>query len=104
MVGVWPVSDTYSAPQQVDPVAGTYAEFVERHGPRAHHLGLHLRGSAGDLGMPEQIAWLEQHQGAMAVNAGGFAYIDLQPQLGLFIEALPTTTNDNVYPHPHPTP
>lgn len=90
--------------QQVDTKGGTYADFVEPHGPRAHHLGLHLRGTTGSLTMPEQLAWLEQHDGAMAVNAGGFAYVDMRPQLGLFIEALPTATNERVYPHPHPGP
>ncbi len=89
--------------QQVG-TTGHYADFVRTLGPRAHHLGLHLRGRNDSLPMPDQIEWLERHRGVMAVNAGGFAYVDFRPRLGLLIEALPMTASDRVYPHPHPTP
>lgn len=81
---------------------GHYADFIRAGGPRGHHLGLHLRRQEDSLSMAEQIARLERHDGVMAVNAGGFAYIDLRPQLGVFVEALEQSTNDAVYPHPHP--
>ena len=40
----------------------------------------------------------------MALDAGGFAYIDLGRQFGLLVEALSEATNERVYPHPHPAP
>ena len=93
--------------QQTGDGSGTYADFLleqlER-GPRPHHLGLHLRRQGKSLSMPEQIAWLEQHDGQIAADAGGFAYLDFRPQLGVFVEALPPASNERVYPHPHTTP
>ncbi len=83
---------------------GSYAEFLEAGGPRAHHFGIHLRRENDSFGMQDQIAWLEEHDGLMAVNAGGFAYIDLRLQLGVHIEALSPEASDRVYPHPHPMP
>lgn len=90
--------------QQSGDGTGSYADFVEAHGPRAHHLGIHLRGAHESFSMQEQVTWLEQRDGVMAVDTNGFAYIDLRPQLGLFIEALAPAANDRVYPHPHSTP
>ena len=90
--------------QQVGEQSGTYAEFLNTHGQRAHHIGLHLRRAQDSFSMAEQIAWLEQHDGTMTVNGGGFAYVELRSKLGLFIEALPDTSNDRTYPHPHDVP
>lgn len=87
--------------QQVGEQSGTYAEFLNTHGQRAHHIGLHLRRAQDSFSMAEQIAWLEQQDGTMAVNGGGFAYVELRSKLGLFVEALPDTSNDRTYPHPH---
>lgn len=90
--------------QQVGEQSGTYAEFLNTHGQRAHHIGLHLRRAQDSFSMAEQIAWLEQHDGTMTVNGGGFAYVELRSKLGLFVEALPDTSNDRTYPHPHDVP
>lgn len=81
---------------------GAYADFLDTYGHRAHHLGLHLRTAGGGLDMAEQVAWFERHGGVMAVDGGGFAYVDLRPRLGLHVEALPDASSDAVYPHPHP--
>ena len=87
--------------QQTGDGSGSYADFLATHGQRVHHVGLHLRRTNDSLSMQEQIAWLVQHGGGMALNTGGFAYVDFRPQLGLFVEALPRATNERVYPHPH---
>ena len=88
--------------RQIGDGPGTYVDFLETHGQRVHHIGLHLRGANQSLSMPEQIAWLEQHGGKTALDAGGFAYIDFGQELGLLVEALTEATNERVYPHPHP--
>jgi len=90
--------------QQIGERSGTYAEFLNTHGQRAHHIGLHLRRVQDSFSMAEQIAWFERHGGVMAINAGGFAYVELRSKLGLFVEALPDTSNDRTYPHPHDVP
>lgn len=82
---------------------GAYADFLAARGPRAHHVGLHLRPAAGGFDLAAQTAWLER-RGPLAVAGGGFAYVDLRPLLGLHVEALSDAVNDQVYPHPHEAP
>lgn len=83
--------------QQAAGVRGAYADFLGTDTQRVHHIGLHLRGRETSYrGVPQQIAWLEQHGGKMGVNAGHFAYVDVG--LGVFIEALAEEAIDRVYP------
>ena len=86
--------------QQLGAGGGAYADFLAAHGPRAHHVGLHLRPAAGGFDLAAQTAWLER-RGPLAVAGGGFAYVDLRPLLGLHVEALSDAVNDQAYPHPH---
>ena len=90
--------------QQVGDGPGTYADFLDRYGQRAHHVGLHLRNAGDSLDMPAQAERLERHGGVLAADGGGHAYFDLWPRLGLHVETLPASTNDSVYPHPHAVP
>ena len=90
--------------QQVGDGAGTYADFLDRYGQRAHQVGLHLRNDGDSLDMPQQVERLERHGGVLAADGGGHAYFDLWPRLGLHVEALPAAANDSVYPHPHAVP
>ena len=87
--------------QQVDGELGTYTDFLDRYGQRAHHVGVHFRHAGGSLDMPQQNARVERHGGVLAADGGGHRYFDLWPQLGLHVETLPPATNDTVYPHPH---
>lgn len=89
--------------QQLGDGGGAYADFLAAHGPRAHHVGLHLRPAAGGFDLAAQTAWLER-RGPLAVAGGGFAYVDLRPLLGLHVEALSDAVNEQVYPHPHDAP
>ena len=90
--------------QQVGDGAGTYADFLDMYGQRAHHVGLHLRNAGDSLDMPAQVERLERHGGVLAADGGGHAYFDLRQRLGLLVEALPPAANDGVYPHPHAVP
>jgi hypothetical protein len=89
--------------QQAGDGRGPYADFLGSDVARPHHVGFHLRGAAGALGMAGQIDWLERHGGRVAIDGGGgFAYVDYRPDFGLFFEALTEESNSRVYPHPHP--
>ena len=90
--------------QQVDGQLGTYTDFLDRYGQRAHHLGVHFRGGGGSLDMAQQNARITRHGGLLAADGGGHQYYDLWPRLGLHVETLPPGTNDTVYPHPHAEP
>ena len=90
--------------QQVDGQLGTYTDFLDRYGQRAHHLGVHFRGGGGTLDMAQQNARITRHGGLLAADGGGHQYYDLWPRLGLHVETLPPGTNDTVYPHPHAEP
>ena len=90
--------------QQLDGELGTYTDFLDRYGQRAHHVGVHLRHAGGDLDMPQQDARVTQHGGVLAADGGGHRYYDLWSQLGLHVETLQPATNDTVYPHPHAEP
>lgn len=90
--------------QQVEGETGTYTDFLDRFGQRAHHVGVHFRHAGGSLDMPQQNERVERHGGVLAADGGGHAYFDLWPQLGLHVETLPPATNDTVYPHPHADP
>ncbi len=90
--------------QQVDGQLGTYTDFLDRYGQRAHHLGVHFRGAGGTLDMAQQNARITRHGGLLAADGGGHQYYDLWPRLGLHVETLPPATNETVYPHPHAEP
>ena len=90
--------------QQVGDSPGTYVDFLNTHGVRVHHLGLHLGGADHSLSKPEQVAWFERHGGRVVVDAGRFAYVDLTPQLGLSVEAMSRAGQERVYPHHCPVP
>ena len=90
--------------QQLDGQTGTYTDFPNRYGQRAHHVGVHLRGGGGSLDMRQQDARVERHGGVLAADGGGHRYFDLWPQLGLHVETLEPVTNETVYPHPHAEP
>ncbi len=90
--------------QQVGDGTGTYADFLDLHGQRVHHIGLHFRNAGDSLDMPAQVARLERHGGVLAADGGGHAYFDLRPRLGLLVEALPPASSDAIYPHPHDAP
>ena len=90
--------------QQADGQLGTYTDFLDRYGQRAHHLGVHFRRGGGSLDMAQQNARITRHGGVLAADGGGHQYYDLWPRLGLHVETLPPGTNDTVYPHPHAEP
>ena len=90
--------------QQVGDGSGTYADFLDLHGQRVHHIGMHFRNAGDSLDMPAQVARLEQHGGLLAADGGSHAYFDLRPRLGLLVEALAPASSDAIYPHPHHAP
>ena len=90
--------------QQVGDGAGTYADFLDLHGQRVHHIGLHFRNAGDSLDMPAQAERLERHGGALAADGGSHAYFDLRSRLGLLVEALSPAASDTIYPHPHDAP
>ena len=90
--------------QQVGDGTGTYADFLDLHGQRVHHIGLHFRNAGDSLDMPAQVERLERHGGLLAADGGSHAYFDLRPRLGLLVEALSPASSDAIYPHPHAEP
>ena len=90
--------------QQVGDGTGTYADFLDVHGQRVHHIGLHFRHAGDSLDMPAQAARLERHGGLLAADGGSHAYFDLRQRLGLLVEALAPAASDAIYPHPHDAP
>ena len=90
--------------QQVGDGSGTYADFLDLHGQRVHHIGLHFRNAGDSLDMPAQVERLERHGGLLAADGGSHAYFDLRPRLGLLVEALSPASSDAIYPHPHAEP
>ena len=90
--------------RQVGDGTGTYADFLDRHGQRVHHIGLHFRAAGDSLDMPAQAERLERHGGVLAADGGSHAYFDLRPGLGLLVEALEPAASDAIYPHPHDVP
>ena len=90
--------------QQVGDGTGIYADFLNLHGQRVHHIGLHFRHAGDSLDMPAQVERLERHGGLLTGDGGSHAYFDLRPQLGLLVEALPPASSDAIYPHPHDAP
>ena len=90
--------------QQVGDGSGTYADFLDRHGQRVHHIGMHFRNAGNSLDMPAQVERLERHGGLLAADGGSHAYFDLRPRLGLLVEALAPASSDAIYPHPHDAP
>ncbi len=90
--------------QQVGDGTGTYADFLDRHGQRVHHIGMHFRNAGDSLDMPAQAERLEGHGGLLAADGGSHAYFDLRPRLGLLVEALAPAASDAIYPHPHDAP
>lgn len=90
--------------QQVGDGSGTYADFLDRHGQRVHHIGMHFRNAGDSLDMPAQVERLERHGGLLAADGGSHAYLDLRPRLGLLVEALSPASSDAIYPHPHDAP
>ena len=90
--------------QQVGDGSGTYADFLDLHGQRVHHIGMHFRNAGDSLDMPAQIERLARHGGLLAADGGSHAYYDLRPRLGLLVEALSPASSDAIYPHPHDVP
>ena len=90
--------------QQVGDGTGTYADFLDLHGQRVHHIGLHFRDAGDSLDMPAQAERLERHDGVLAADGGSHAYFDLRPRLGLLVETLALAASDAIYPHPHDGP
>ena len=90
--------------QQVGDGSGTYADFLDLHGQRVHHVGLHFRHAGDSLDMPAQVERLAGHGGVLAADGGSHAYFDLRPRLGLLVEALAPAASDAIYPHPHDGP
>lgn len=90
--------------QQIGDGGGTYTDFLELHGPRVHHVGMHFRNAGGSLDMQQQNARLERHGGVLAADGGSHAYFDLRPRLGLLVETLAPASSDAIYPHPHAEP
>ena len=90
--------------QQVGDGTGTYADFLDRHGQRVHHIGMHFRNAGDSLDMPAQAERLARHGGVLAADGGSHAYFDLRPRLGLLVEALAPAASDAIYPHPHAAP
>jgi catechol 2,3-dioxygenase-like lactoylglutathione lyase family enzyme len=83
--------------QQAPGVKGAYSDFLGANAQRVHHIGLHLRGrNASYRTVPEQIAWMEQHGGKIAVDARFFLYVDVG--LGVHVEALAEESINSVYP------
>lgn len=90
--------------QQVGDGTGTYADFLDLHGQRVHHIGMHFRNAGDSLDMPAQVERLERHGGLLAADGGSHAYFDLRPRLGLLVETLAPASSDAIYPHPHDVP
>ncbi len=90
--------------QQVGDGTGTYADFLDLHGQRVHHIGMHFRNAGESLDMPAQVERLERHGGRLAADGGSHAYFDLRPRLGLLVETLAPASSDAIYPHPHDAP
>jgi catechol 2,3-dioxygenase-like lactoylglutathione lyase family enzyme len=75
----------------VEPIGGpsTWSEFLDKHGPGIHHLGLMVKG------MDANVAFLKQN-GVRLEQDGGYpggryAYCDATKQVGAILELLENT-------------
>jgi catechol 2,3-dioxygenase-like lactoylglutathione lyase family enzyme len=72
----------------VEPVGGpsTWSEFLERHGPGIHHLGLFVKGMDGNVAFLGENGIPLVHRGKYP--GGRFAYCDATDRIGAILELL----------------
>lgn len=67
-----------------------YEEWLEAHGEGVHHLGYYVESIAGVIREMEGAGYeaVQTGIGTGLDGDGGYAYFDLRPELGVYVEAI----------------